>query len=262
LPRCVKCRRWGLFLKLGANGLCTKCLEEESAKKLQSIPRVEIIISEEEVKSRALYELEGLKFSSITPRGKYPEFVVLDVETTGLRASRDKIVELAAVRFAGGEPAEMFWTLVNPKVPIPEDASAVNGITDEMVKDSPTIKQIIRSFDAFLGGSDLVAHNLKFDLGFIHKAGSCLIDKKRRYFCTLEQSQKLLKKPKKRWNMEEECWEEDWNSDFDVENHRLETLCDYFGIFNPDKHRAYADAYCTGLLFRELVKMKQSSASI
>ena len=270
MARCVKCRKWGFFLKTDANGMCKKCLREEYVRKrnelatetLKNIPMVEIAISHEKTKSRALYELEVIKFSNITPKGKYPEFVVVDVETTGLKASRDRIVEIAAVRFVDNKPTEMFSTLINPEISIPKDASDVNGITNEMVKDSPTIQQTIKAFDVFVGGSDIVAHNLSFDLGFIHKSGSSITDTKRRYFCTLEQGQKLLKKLKRRWNKEYEFYEEDYESDYDVEDHKLGTLCEYFDIVNPSQHRAYADAYCTGLLFLEMINMKQSASPL
>jgi len=285
MAKCAKCNKRRLFLKLDNNGLCFDCqlkkVEEEREKHrtqiklrkrteeqkrhqniirnaINNIPTVDIISTKEIIKDRALYELKELKYSNITPKGKYPEFVVIDTETTGISAAKNKIVELCAVRFKDSIPTEMFITLINPLTPIPLETTKVHGITNEMVENSPTVKQIIKSFDSFVGASNIVAHNLDFDLRFIHKAGSSLIDTKRKYFCTMQQAQKLLKKPKVKWDKEYEFYDIDDNYDFDVENYKLGTLCDYFGIAIPDQHRAKADAFCAGLLFLQLINFKQT----
>ena len=199
--------------------------------------KVPVIPAEEPAKIQPLNELNinfNILFKNITPKGNYKNFVAVDVETTGLSPGRDKIVEISAVRFENGVPTEIFETLINPEKPIPPDAQRINGITDDMVKDAPTIDRIIPAFDAFVGASDIVGHNLEFDLKFIYRSGSRILERQRRYFCTLTQAQKLLEKGE------------------DVENHKLATLCDYYGIILDGAHRSTSDAIAAGMLLEEL----------
>lgn len=198
------------------------------------------------------------KHTSLTSRSNLDEFVVIDTETTGLNKSRDKIVELAAVRFKNGKATEIFETLVNPGKAIPADVSAINHITDDMVADYPTIEQIMPAFDRFVGASAVVGHNLDFDLGFILAAGSRIDHIKRKYYCTYEQAKRMLKKPRRKWDAELQTYMEDFDSDWDVENHKLGTLCTYYGIVVPDQHRAAADAYVTGQLLLHLAETRKS----
>ena len=230
---------------------------ETAQNELKSVPLYKIDISNEERKRRIGYEEIG--FSNITPKGKYNEFVVFDTETTGLAPSKDRIVELAAIRFVDGIPTEVFDTFINPEKTIPAEASAINHITNEMVKDAPTISEVLPSFEAFVGKSPLVAHNLEFDLKFLFYSGSTITDTPRKYYDTLAQSQKLLKRTKNRYNKEFDMWETDYDSDWDVENYKLGTLAEYFDITFPCQHRASGDAFVTGKLFLELVRKKQGN---
>ena len=91
------------------------------------------------------------------------EFVAFDLETTGTQPNENAIVEIGAVRFSGSEPLVGFGKLINPGMPIPAEASRVNGITDEMVKDAPPIESI----RVILWGIPLVAHNASFDFKFL-----------------------------------------------------------------------------------------------
>ncbi len=96
-------------------------------------------------------------------------YVVLDVETTGLDVFMGhEICEIAALSLEGGRIRESFGTLVNPCRPIPPDAGAINGITDEMVRDAPTMTDVLPGLLDFLGReSVLVIHNAPFDMAFI-----------------------------------------------------------------------------------------------
>ena len=94
-------------------------------------------------------------------------FVAFDVETTGLTASRDRIVEIGAVKFRERKVVDTFQELVDPRKPIPPGATSVNGITNDMVKGKPTIEQILPRFLSFMGDAVKVAHNIPFDMGFI-----------------------------------------------------------------------------------------------
>jgi len=95
------------------------------------------------------------------------DYVVFDLETTGLSQTACKIIEIGAVKMRDGVIIESFETLINPCEHIPDDATAVNNITDEMVKDCPTFGEVIGDFYKFTRRATLVAHNASFDVGFI-----------------------------------------------------------------------------------------------
>ena len=100
------------------------------------------------------------------------EYVVFDLETTGLSPwGGDEVVEIAAMRIKGDELDEVnvFNTLVNPKRIIPPEASRVNGITNEMVRNAPTVEEVFPKFLDFVGDAYLVAQNAKFDMAFVSK---------------------------------------------------------------------------------------------
>ncbi|OVE74069.1 hypothetical protein BVX94_01670 [bacterium B17] len=97
-----------------------------------------------------------------------PTFTVFDVETTGLSSSKDRIVEIAAVKTSfDGSTQSKAW-LINPEKSIPRIATGVHGITDEMVSQKPTFKKVFKKFRNFAGNSTLIAHNAAFDVRFIN----------------------------------------------------------------------------------------------
>ena len=91
--------------------------------------------------------------------GPLSDYVVFDIETTGLSPYKDGIVELSALKVIGGQVQEEFSTLVNPGRPISYAASRVNGITDEMVEDAPFIEEVLPEFLEFAGDLPLLGHN-------------------------------------------------------------------------------------------------------
>ena len=110
-----------------------------------------------------------------------PKFVAFDLETTGLVNTKDEIVEIGAVKFTiAVEKGKVvpkliseFNMLVNPNMMMPEEASKVNHITDDMLKDAPPVGECLKKFTAFCGqGSILIAHNAPFDVGFLRVAYS------------------------------------------------------------------------------------------
>ena len=114
--------------------------------------------------------------------------VFLDLETTGLNTSRDRIVDITLLKIHPDGREESKTRLINPEMPIPEDAIKVHGITDERVADEATFKQIAKGFREFLEGCDLCGFNIKgYDLPLLEaefrrvgvefsRSGRCIID--------------------------------------------------------------------------------------
>ncbi|GAC1555650.1 MAG: hypothetical protein NVS2B2_10750 [Ktedonobacteraceae bacterium] len=95
------------------------------------------------------------------------EFVVIDTETTGLRPGPDRVIEVACVRVHGGEAIDSFQTLINPIRRIPPFIAQFTSITQEMVNDAPTAKEVMPDVMRFIDGSIVVGHNVGFDIGFL-----------------------------------------------------------------------------------------------
>jgi DNA polymerase-3 subunit epsilon len=90
--------------------------------------------------------------------------VFLDLETTGLSLTQDRVVEIAMLKVSTDGSRQMKRRLINPEKPIPAEVSAIHGITDEMVKDAPTFKQLANEIRQYLEGADLGGYNSnKFD---------------------------------------------------------------------------------------------------
>ncbi len=100
-------------------------------------------------------------------QGLSDSYVVFDIETTGFSSSRNRIIEIGAVKVINGVITDKFSTFVNPDVPIPFEIEQLTGINDNMVLPYPKINEILPQFLEFCGDSVLVAHNAAFDVGFI-----------------------------------------------------------------------------------------------
>lgn len=115
------------------------------------------------------------KFNILRNYKKYDElinsgavFCAFDTETTGLNSEIGRIIEIGAVKFNKDGIIDTFGTLIDPKIPIPPEASAVNHITDSMVQGLPDETVIIPKFNEFAKDTVLVAHNAQFDLRFVN----------------------------------------------------------------------------------------------
>lgn len=103
-------------------------------------------------------------------REELKDYVVFDLETTGLSSEFDEVIEISAIKVIDGEIADEFSTLVKPEIKISEAASAVNGITEEMVKNAPSFEKVLKEFLDFVGNLTVVGHNVYgFDLKFIDR---------------------------------------------------------------------------------------------
>ena len=95
-------------------------------------------------------------------------FIAFDTETTGLDPVSGRIVEIGAVKFDQRGVIARYNVLINPEMPMPEEAGKVNGITDEMLKDKPLIADVFPDFFDFIGTGVLVAHNAPFDINYVN----------------------------------------------------------------------------------------------
>ncbi|MBY0120657.1 PolC-type DNA polymerase III [Bacillus sp. S/N-304-OC-R1] len=162
-------------------------------------------------------------------------FVVFDVETTGLSAVYDTIIELAAVKIHNGEIVDRFESFANPHHPLSATTINLTGITDDLVENAPEVEEVLQKFHDWTGDSVLVAHNASFDMGFLNvgykkigleKAPNPVID-------TLELARYLYP---------------------DMKNHRLNTLAKKFDVELTQHHRAIYDAEATGYLLLKMLK--------
>jgi DNA polymerase-3 subunit epsilon/ATP-dependent DNA helicase DinG len=98
-------------------------------------------------------------------------YVAIDLETTGLDPERDAIIEIGAVKFRGDEVLGTWSSLVNPRRPIPYQIEQLTGITSQEVSKAPPLQAVTRPFAHFVGQNPVVAHNVRFDLGFLRQQG-------------------------------------------------------------------------------------------
>ena len=166
------------------------------------------------------------------------EYVVLDIETTGLSFQTEKITELGAVKIKNGEIIEEFESFVNPEKPIPEKIVEITHITDEMVKDAGTIEEVLPKFLEFLGDSVLVAHNANFDIGFIrHYAEKLGYKLDNTYIDTLSLSKQVFP---------------------DFKKYKLGLIAEKLGIKVEVAHRALDDVLTLVKVFNVIIeKLKE-----
>lgn len=96
-----------------------------------------------------------------------PSYVFLDLETTGVTPLRDRITEIALIRFEDGIEVSRWQTLVNPEVSIPSFIQQLTGISNDMVQSAPTFKQLAGELLDHIDGTILCAHNVRFDHRFL-----------------------------------------------------------------------------------------------
>lgn len=234
--------------------------DAEFQRGLEAIKNAPIEVSSSASKKFKVTDISDLKLSNITSKTNYEKtgtFIAIDTETTGLNCGHDEIIEVAAILFENWIPKLKFETLLKPSSPISSQIVGLTGITNDMVENAPRFGQISDCLLDFISSYNLVGHNLKFDLKFLYKNGLDFYSQKRKYFDTLSISQKMLKKPVYKYNKEFGYYDIDYDKEYDVEDHKLDTLCDYYSIRdNSMSHRALSDAYATGILFKKLVREK------
>ena len=157
-------------------------------------------------------------------------FVAIDIETTGLEAEQDAIIEIGAVRFNERRVENEWTSLVNPGRHIPEFITGLTGIDNPMVRQAPSIRDIAHELDAFVGDAPVIGHNVRFDLGFLQKAGilhyNDVID-------TYELAAVLMPS---------------------APRYNLGSLGQQLGVLLPATHRALDDARVTQVVFMRLLE--------
>jgi DNA polymerase III epsilon subunit family exonuclease len=157
-------------------------------------------------------------------------FVAFDTETTGVNPKRDRIVEIAAVKYRNGEViGEKNW-LVNPGRTVPRWAQRVHGISTEMVQDAPSFAKVYPEFLAFVEDAVLVAHNAPFDIAFIN-----------------EELDRTQLKPPPNAVIDSLGLFRKWFPD--LKSHSLQNVADHAEVRQDAFHRALADSMYVALIF-------------
>ncbi len=202
-------------------------------KKEKGYPTTQEIVDAAPIK--VIYGVEGYLTQDVEPFEEIPDtYCVFDLETTGFNPKLEKITEIAVCKVRNGEIIDEFSTFVNPEKSIPKNVQELTHITDDMVKDAPTIEEILPKFLEFTKDTILVAHNAKFDISFIsHFAKELKLEFKPKVMDTLVIARELYTS---------------------VENHKLGTLAEFLGITLEGAHRAINDTRATAKVFLRMLE--------
>ncbi len=195
----------------------------------------------EKLGMKVLYGMEAYfvndKTSAVTGdyKGNFSdEFIVFDIETTGLSVLTSQIIEIGAVKIKEGQVLETFNEFVNPGVSIPENIVALTGIDDSMVADADKIDAVLKRFLDFIGSRLLIAHNANFDVSFIRKAARDLgYSFTNPYLDTVTLSRFL---------------------NADLKSHKLDAVAKYYDLGSFNHHRACDDAEMLARIFFAMVE--------
>ena len=196
--------------------------------------------SDNNEKIKVLYGVEGYLINDdakivYSPSGQTIDgnFVVFDIETTGLSNEKNNITEIGAVKVENGKITDKWSTFVNPGEKIPQNIVELTGITDEMVADAPKIEEVLPEFFNFCKDCVLVAHNANFDVGFIKvMAKRHNLPFENTYLDTLQLARSLYP---------------------DLANHKLDTLATHLSVLLENHHRAVDDAKATADIFVKML---------
>ena len=165
-----------------------------------------------------------------------PDYVVFDLETTGISRVYDEVVEISAVKVRGGKVVDEFSTLVNPGRHIPAGASQVNGITDQMVAHAPRFVKVLQEFLDFTEGYPLVGHNIaSFDMKFICRDAE-------KYYGSVPVNDYVDTLPLARKHLP------------NLSHHKLTDLASYYGLTTDGAHRALNDCRMNQQVYECMVK--------
>src|SRR6188474_2326602 len=163
------------------------------------------------------------------------KYAIVDIETTGGLVKRDKITEIAIVLHDGQNVIDQYQTLINPERSIPPYISTLTGITDDMVADAPLFCEVAKEIVLRTEGAVFVAHNARFDYGFLREEFSRLgYAFTRKQLCTVRLSRKLLPS---------------------LRSHSLDSLIRHYQLQVDNRHRALDDALATAEIFKIMTYM-------
>ncbi len=176
---------------------------------------------------------------SIFPQG----IVALDFETTGISPLGDRIIEVAAVKIKPDAPIEIFQSLVNPQKRITEQNFAIHNISNEMIEDAPLISEVLPRFSKFLDSLPIIAHNAKFDIGF------------------LVMALHNLKLPFSHSHIFDSCKLARYTHK-EATNHKLKTLIEHLKLPELENHhRALDDSWaCLNIFAHSIQKLKETDS--
>lgn len=205
----------------------------EFEEKIKNVEKCNIRFSANELKKQKLEDMKEIVTAKVGKqfnKEKLFKYVVIDIETTGLKASKDEIIELSAVKYIDFEPVEYFTTLVKPKKQITEEITKINSITNEMVESAPLLSEVLSEFDEFIKGFNIVGYNVSFDLKFLYCNGSSVLEQKGiKIFDVCEIVKKAYK---------------------DLYSYSLENVCeDLLNLYRQDAHRSLSDCFATDYVF-------------
>ena len=209
---------------------------------VQAFPEAYHLLGRDNPDMKVIYGVEAYlvpdKEKSVkNPRGQVLEdatYCVLDLETTGISITTEKITEVGIMKVKNGEVIDEFEIFVNPEKPIPQRVVEVTNITDEMVKDAETIDKVFPKILEFVGDSIIVAHNASFDVGFLkHNAKLLGYEINNTYIDTLPLAKDLFP---------------------DLKKYKLGKIADSLGIEVDVAHRALADVDTTVKVFNVMLK--------
>ncbi len=160
----------------------------------------------------------------------------VDTETTGMRSTYDRVIEIGIVRVEDGEVTQTFQTLINPGfTSIPPEIISMTGISPAELENAPTFRQVKDDIREFLEDCVFVAHNVRFDYAFLKNEFRRLEESfSPKHFCTVKLSRKLFP---------------DWP------HHNLDSIIQNFNIACPNRHRAFDDAYVLYEFYQNLQKL-------
>ena len=172
------------------------------------------------------------------------EYVVMDMEMTGLSPYKDKIIEIGAIKVVDGEVREEFQTLINPNIKIDEKITEITGISNEMVQDKPFIDEILQDLIHFIGERIIIGHNLVYDYSFLMQAiyNNGIAEQCNKHHLGID----TLKIARKMLSADEEK--------------TLGALSKKYNIYDNNYHRALNDAYMTMKLYKILCKEFENEA--
>ena len=170
------------------------------------------------------------------------DYVVIDLEMTGLSAKHNKVIEIGAIRVRDGKEEECMELLVNPKCPVPDKVKELTGITDEMVAGGLEEDEAMERLLSFVGDEVIVGQNVNFDYSFIKQWEVNHKLKIERKGCDTLKIARMLLPPE--------------------QPKHLEALCEYFQVKRTRAHRALDDARETGLVFEGLKKIAEETPEL